>query len=192
MQSHTIYNSLPSVEVANAALPFDFDATLAKVEHVFRPHGTKFGLCLTHRHFALQEGEIMVENANDVMKPEAISTTAYAKRWTRDGTPYEYSAEPQNEVSAELLRAFKQVVPAGSFLGIYSRAGDDETSSALVEVCNENDRSHYRESRPSVDESDLVYTSWFSPEAGRPMMRGSVCIRITVNGADKTHISVPV
>lgn len=163
MQAHITYNGLPSVEDATTALPPDLEwRVLVEVEKILRQHSSKFGLCLTHRHFSLEEGELMVEDTEGIMKPRLAEPNVmfYPKRWIQNGIPYEFSTQPQLLIPDNLWHKFQQLIPRDSFLGLYSPEGGPSDEERLVEFCDPITRTHYRKRDPRATDAELICTAW--------------------------------
>ncbi|WWC71084.1 uncharacterized protein I206_105037 [Kwoniella pini CBS 10737] len=186
------YHSLPDLDHALLSISkINFETLLDKVSTLLAPYGDKYGLSLLHRHFSLEEGEIMVESGN-IMKPiiPAKEVKLYEKRWDRNGKPYEYSTEQQEPVPSELLKDFRKIVPEFTSLGIYSRKGDDETIQ-WMEYTDVDDRTHINRPR-NKDSEDAPQTAWYSKD-GAPLTRGcgGTCVKNTLrSGKVRSHTKI--
>lgn len=166
------YEALPSLQAATNTLEsFDFDKVRDSVGELLLPYGEQYGMCLIHRHFSLNEDEVMADDGL-VMKPHTLNSKEfYPKRWDRNGNVYEFSTVPQHDISAALLEAFRAIVPENASLGLYSRQGDDEDQNTpLVEECQVSDRSHHLVPRQPEHDGALE-TAWYTVQ-GQPIMRG--------------------
>ncbi|WVW85053.1 hypothetical protein I302_107089 [Kwoniella bestiolae CBS 10118] len=184
------YLTLPDLEEAiKSLLTVNFDDVLAKVTDLLVPYEDKFGLSLVHRHFPIFPNELMVEDG-PVMKPFAkdANTEFFEKRWDRYGRPYEYSTTRQAPIPEKLLRDFQALIPDSTYLGLYSRVGDDETQQ-WMETTHPDKRLHLNV--PKTDEyADAPETAWYSKD-GAPLTRGcgSICVPSkTIRGTTFNHV----
>lgn len=111
-----IYNSLPSVEKANARFD-DREAMLQKLAPLLAKYDNQFGVCLVHAHCAIEDGEKMIARGN-VSEP-LRDTPCYPERWLATGEPYEFNSEPTKTPPPELFDAFRAAIGDLGVLGLF-------------------------------------------------------------------------
>ncbi|PPQ81610.1 hypothetical protein CVT26_002977 [Gymnopilus dilepis] len=115
--SASLYNSLPTINVANVVFA-NRDKVLRDLAELFKDH-SQFGVCLVHRHCKLEAGERMVAEGN-VSQPERVKDSeCYPERWLATGEAYEFSREQTVSPSPELLDKFQHIVGNINVLGIF-------------------------------------------------------------------------
>jgi hypothetical protein len=127
------YNRLYSLEEANAKfMKHDPKQLLPTLAPFLKKYDYKYGVCLIHRHCELQDGEIMISTGN-VTKPERV-TEYYPDRWLVTGEPYEFSDEPSEPPSQDLLEEFRNLIPGVDVLGLFFVREIPEDGYILMET----------------------------------------------------------
>ena len=122
IQVAALYNTLPSVEEANA-VQFDRTRVFAELAILLAAYEYKYGVCLVHAHCKLEEGEVMVASGN-VSQPER-NAECYPERWLPSGDAYEFTKEPTAAPPVELISQFRAIVDGIGILGLYAVAANE-------------------------------------------------------------------
>jgi hypothetical protein len=150
-----LYNSLPSVDAADKMF-VNRDQIFSRLAPLLAAYDNKFGLCLVHRHCALEEGEMMVATGN-VTQPER-NVDCYPERWLATGEPYEFTRTPIPSPPRELFEEFQKIVHAVDVLGLFYI--QDEQRSGRVAVERTDGRKNIVELLPEGDSTNSISTGW--------------------------------
>ncbi|KAF8901906.1 hypothetical protein CPB84DRAFT_1776988 [Gymnopilus junonius] len=182
--SATLYNSLPSVDIAHVSFS-KRDEILSKLATVFnRAEYRKFGVCLVHRHCILEEGERMVARGN-ISQPERVyDSECYPERWLVTGEAYEFTQEPTTEPPVQLVEEFRKIVGNTQVLGLFFIHNSDISGVALERT---EGRKNIIEIVPRHTPRRAVTTAWLpaqlDSEASVKLYECSIC-----KTANNSHI----
>jgi hypothetical protein len=154
--SHTVYNSLPSIQDADKRFQ-NREELLAKLTPLVAKYQNHFGACLVHNHTQLEPGEVMVATSDSVSEPVVSSGTYYPEKWLASGQAYEYSIEPPaHQPPPEFFEEFRKIVGPESPLGVFY------VPPNAPEITTEtNDgRKSYTRPGPPPPEATFVYSKW--------------------------------
>lgn len=117
-----LYNTLPTLGDADERF-VNRDDTFNSVALVLAEYGHVFGLCLTHIHGKLVEGEIMLEKGN-ISQPEKLENCGayHPNRWLSSGKPYEFTVNQTQTPPKALFDQFYHLTKKANLeeiLGLY-------------------------------------------------------------------------
>jgi hypothetical protein len=125
-----LYNTLPSIEEADRRF-INRGEIFSKLTPIIAPYADKFGVCLVHRHCALEEGEMMVSTGN-ISQPER-NVQCYPERWLPTGEAFEFSREFSSAPPQELFTEFRNLVRDIGVLGIFVVQEEDRKGELIME-----------------------------------------------------------
>ncbi|OCH92252.1 hypothetical protein OBBRIDRAFT_802739 [Obba rivulosa] len=165
MTTTALYNSLSSIEAANAQLN-DRDTLLSRLAPLLAQYGHQYGVCLVHAHCTLHDGERMIAKGN-VSEPSR-DADCYPERWLITGEPYEFTVEPTQSPPAELFDAIRAIVGDVGVLGLFYAGGLSDGVS-LERTEGRRNITELVAGAVDVQAPENVETAWLPGQQGNPV-----------------------